>query len=258
MQVNFFFIELFFSIRQFFNKIRKPNIKLILIDLDGTILKDFSTLEEGLKIIYGKKTGAKRYSKVMTMIINKEATAEDLMIHAENQLIDGKFSKNTLAQINKKMIKKIDYSLIKAIKDNVSNKKIIVATKSSNVLAYNIAKRFSFFSGVGTNLAFHKNGLMKKSLFLVSDHNKIYVGHKFRTKLELAIDCYKAHEGQINEKEVAIITDAITDLNTMKKCGLTILVKGKKPNVLQLICEKYKLYDILIQSEQDYSKLKQI
>jgi len=228
----------------------------VLIDLDGTILKNFSTLEEGLKLLYGLRIGTQKYFGLMDLVIT--TSPEEIMLIAEKELIEGGFNRKHLKKINEKMMTKIDYDLIKAIKNNLGNKTIIVATKSSNTLAIKIANKFSFFAGIGTQLMFNQRGQMSKSKILISDNNKVQAGHVFRTKLKLAKEKFKTKHNNIHEKEIAIITDAITDLEIMKKCGLVILIRNSHPTFLQKVCEKYKLYDIFLYSKRDYSKLNQL
>jgi phosphoserine phosphatase len=235
-------LSMIFTGRRILYTLYRPKVKLLLVDLDGTLLQNHSTLEDGLILIFKEKKGKKIYNDLMSLISNEKKTPEQIMILAEEYLKQGKFTKTHLEKINATMLAQIDKSLLTTLQQ-IKKAQIIIATKSSHTLAKNIANKYDFLGGIGTDLKFNSQGLFIDTKVLVANKNKSLYNHIFRTKLALAKKMYSEKFGPIKNKNIGILTDSYADINIMTSVGLAIYLKPITPDAAQRICDKFRLFD---------------
>jgi phosphoserine phosphatase len=240
--IKILYLTLIFLKRRINLILNPPKIKLVLVDLDGTLLKNYSTFAEGLKLIFGKSQGTKIYHKLINLTLTEGKSSEEIMVLSEFYLKKGKFNKKHLIKLNREILKEIDKSILNFVM-KLKNTKVIIATKSSNELANSISSKFGFLGGVGSILNFNTHNKFIGTSLLVANKNCTIQTHTFKDKLTLAKQLYIQKIGPIQNAQIAILTDSYADINVMQSIGLAIFNPSENPDKTQHICEKYKLFD---------------
>lgn len=218
------------------NQYKKP--KVILVDIDGTVVKPkvkmYSMSEEKL----GKKAmdelEKNRIKPLRKRMINRKISFEKYLIELSNIDIElGEYYqdyKNFFFDLVKKGL--INVPLVKALgniqkKDKTriifltSNLKIYGDIISENVLRL-LGEKGKFDGVVGAEYKFNKAGKAVGVISLISHEDSICEGVKFITKITAIKNYFKKNKIKVDDKKVAVISDADTAL--MRHFGLGGLV----------------------------------
>lgn len=217
---------------------KKP--KVLLVDIDGTIIKPkikmFTLAEEK----FGKKTMAKiekeRIKPLRKEMIKRKISFEKYLLELSKINIELGQSYQDYKDFFFGLVKKgfINESLVKAL-GNIKRKnraKVIFLTSnlkvygeiiSDNILRL-LGEKGKFDGCVGEEKEFNKNGKGRatKVKMIISHKDTVCEGVKFMTKITAIKDYFKKNKINVLNEEVAVISDADTSL--MKYYGLGGLV----------------------------------
>ncbi len=216
-------------------KYKKP--KVILVDIDGTVTKPrlrmYSMAEEKI----GKKETEKLEEKRQVLrkkMIKKEISFEKYLIELSNIDIEiGEYLKDYkdyFFGLAKKGL--INIPLVLALGALKTKHKIKIIFLTSNLKDYgdiiseNVLKlvggKGKFDGAVGAEYKYDKKGKAIAVKTLISHDDSVCEGVKFKTKITAIKDYFKENKIKVNSSEVAVVSDADTEL--MKHFGVGGLV----------------------------------
>ncbi len=266
---------------EFFQKRRKQALKgeyvqpkVILVDIDGTITKPKLRMYSMAEEKTGKKEakGLERNRQVLRKkMIKKEITFEKYLIELSNIDIEiGEYIKD-YEEYFFSLVKKdlINIPLVKALGNLKKEYKMKIVFLTSNLKDYgdiindNVLKAVGsdgkFDGAVGAEYKYDKNGKAIDVKMLISHDDSIYEGVKFRTKITAIKEYFLKKEINVNNSEIAVVSDADTQL--MKYYGVGGLVlyplselSNQFKEIEYIMNARKGLYDFKV----DYSKNKDL
>ena len=215
---------------------KKP--KVILVDIDGTIIKPkikmFTLTEEK----FGKKMMTKiekeRIKPLRREMMKRKISFEKYLLELSKISMEMgtyyKDHKDFFFGLVKKGL--INEPLVRALGNIKRKNKVQVIFLTSNlkiygeIIAENVLKllgeKGKFDGCVGEDYEFDKNGKAVKMKMIISHEDTICEGVKFMTKITAIKDYFKKNKIKVKDDEIAVISDADTSL--MKHYGLGGLV----------------------------------
>ncbi len=230
---------------KFFNDRRKSAFKdgykkpkVILVDIDGTIIKPkikmFSMAEEKI----GKEAMAKiekeKIKPLRRNMIKRKISFEKYLLELSKISMGLGHYYQDYKGFFFGLVKKdlINEPLVKALGNIKRKNKVKVIFLTSNLKIYGeiiadnvlrlLGEKGKFDGCVGEDYVFNKKGKAIKIKTLISHDDAVCEGIKFITKITAIKDYFKKNKINVTDDEVTVISDADTAL--MKKYGLGGLV----------------------------------
>ncbi|MEM0372352.1 MAG: HAD family hydrolase [archaeon] len=230
-----------------------PRIRTMVVDIDGTLINSSTTLE-ALKQVYGKREGTRIHDNLLKDVKEGRLSIDQALLKGHELLVIGGFTKADWDKIIDRLVKnKLRIEVVSALqKLHERGIKVVLATRSSDYVAKELARRLGFDGGVGSKEVFspEKNPFKSKVKgldTLVSDRFFMR-GVKTKPKWKAVRDYLKemqSDEYRFNPRNTAFLADEFTDAKMMRKVRYGFLLPSEKPVYPSLtrVSEKYELYD---------------
>ncbi|MBS3054068.1 MAG: hypothetical protein J4431_00845 [Candidatus Aenigmarchaeota archaeon] len=225
-----------------------------MIDMDGTFIKTH-TFQKALEMAYANQ-GDNIYNELIYRSKQTRAYTQDniRMLKGLEALVNAKFTKNMEMKVAKISELYLNYDLLKSLK-KIKGKEIIITTKSSDLIAKYLSKKYGLSGGYGSIMKYGRKGKIVGAERLITDKehkfNKLFV-----TKLSLAKFHMTKKDKRFDPKKTVIISNDILDIETMKNVGLSIIVKENSYDLIGRLSYNLKLFDIMIDNK--YTQIENI
>ncbi|NUN11048.1 HAD family hydrolase [Candidatus Micrarchaeota archaeon] len=213
--------------------------KILILDLSGTLSKKSIGLEL-LAHKIGRTNAIQEYSKLRKPGIKlTEAILRGIKLLARHQTTVEDYHYTTDKIVKKGELRGELLELARYLQKRGT--KVILTNKTSQIIAERIANQYGLNGAIGTKEKI-ENGRITGVEEILSEKEGTYKGIKTNTK----INRIKEIAPEIDSKDIAVITDSIDDLETIKEAGFSILYSPLHKATHQEIAEKLGLGDYIV------------
>ena len=118
-----------------------------------------------------------------------------------------------------------------------------IATKSSQGLAEEAAKRYGFDFGVGSEEHVAENGRIIGVKRLVGDRRGRVAGVPMVTKMDRVVEALRNIGINAARRNIALVSDGYDDVKMFGDTGFGVLIRPSRPGTLQKVSQKLGLSD---------------
>jgi phosphoserine phosphatase len=219
---------------------------IVMLDLDDTLIKTNSSLELLVQVI-GAEKAKKRYQYYRSLVKNGKMSLQQAQIESHQEMVDAGATIDQYQSMVERVVRegKVRKDVLRVAKYLQSiGRKVVIVTKSSQVIGDLFANKFELDGSIGTLERF-ENGKLQGIESLVGDKKSRTV--KVKTKMRRMKEWCRKRGVPFSPQNVSLITDSYDDYLTLRKVGLGILYVPKKSETHQKIAEKFGLGDFQIE-----------
>lgn len=227
-------------------KVSPGNGKLIMLDLDETLLRTNSSLEL-LTQVAGEKHAVERYQYYRSLVKNGKMSLQDAQLAAHQEMVQRGVTISDYYDMIDRVIRegKVRPDVLQAVKYLQGiGRKVVLVTKSAQAIADIFSAKFGFDGAVGTRESF-QNGRLRGIEQLVGDKKSKKVSVK--TKMQRMEEWCKFNKVPFSPKNISLVTDSYDDYLTLRKVGFGLLFIPSKAETHQKIAKKFGLSDFQVE-----------